>query len=109
MDIELSNNATWECTVYYLVIGTVKLSLPCPHPVTGAINRSLSKHCRGRVITTIGYPICSYGKRSKGYLKGNRFDRCKQLSTLRKIEGGKISPPKNQPEKLKNLDFHANS
>ena len=37
------------------------------------------------------------------------FDRCKRLSTLRKFEDRKIFPPKNQPEKPINLDFHANS
>ena len=37
------------------------------------------------------------------------FDRCKRLSLLRNSKGRKIFPPKNQPEKPKYLDIHANS
>ena len=40
---------------------------------------------------------------------GDSFDRCKRLSLLRKSEGRKIFSPKNQPEKPKYLDIHANS
>ena len=40
---------------------------------------------------------------------GDSFDRCKRLSLLRNIEGRKLFSPKNQPEKPKNLDFHAKS
>ena len=42
-------------------------------------------------------------------MKGDSFDRCKRLSLLRKSEGRKIFSPKNQPEKPKYLDIHANS
>ena len=53
-DIELSSNATWECSVYYIVfgigigIGTVKFTVPCTCPGTGGISRSITKLCRGR-------------------------------------------------------------
>ena len=55
----------------------------------------------------IEYYELTHPEKRRSY--GDSFDRCKRLSLLRNIEGRKLFSPKNQPEKPKNLDFHAKS